>query len=118
MIETTAADVLRIPIDKEGKVGAPEIYAQFSGNILDGLAFAKSGNLYVSCYLPNRIYVVSPDRNVELIIEDTTGEILNQPTNVAFEPKGTRLFHANLGGAHIGAFDVGESGAPLHYPNL
>jgi len=118
MIESTAADILRIPIDKDGKVRSPEIYAQFPGNILDGLAFAKSGNLYVSCYLPNRIYVVSPDQNVELVIEDTTGEVLNQPTNVAFEPKGTRLFYANLGGTHVGAFDVGEPGAALHYPKL
>ena len=118
MIETTAADVLRIPVNKDGMVGAPEIYAQFPGNILDSLAFAKNGNLYVSCYLPNRIYVVSPDQNVELLIEDTSGEILNQPTNVAFEPKGTRLFYANLGGARIAAFDVGETGAPLHYPKL
>ena len=118
MIETTAADVLRIPVNKDGMVGAPEISAQFPGNILDSLAFAKNGNLYVSWYLPNRIYVVSPDQNVELLIEDTSGETLNQPTNVAFEPKGTRLFYANLGGAHIGAFDVGETGAPLHYPKL
>ena len=118
MIETTAADVLRIPVNKDGTVGTPEIYAQLQGNILDGLAFAKSGNLYVSCYYPNRIYVVSPDQNAELIIEDTTGEVLNQPTNVAFEPKGTRLFFANLAGQHVGAFDVGETGAPLNYPKL
>ena len=118
MIESTAADILRIPISKDGTAGVPEIYAQFQGNILDGLAFARSGNLYVSCYLPNRIYVVSPDQNIELIIEDTTGEVLNQPTNVAFEPKGTRLFYANVGGAHVGAFDVDEEGAPLHYPKL
>lgn len=118
MIESTAADILRIAVNKDGTVGAPQIYAQLQGNILDGLAFSRSGNLYVSCYYPNRIYVISPDRNIELLIEDTTGEILNQPTNVAFEPKGTRLFFANLGGQHIGAFDVGERGAPAHYPKL
>jgi len=55
---------------------------------------------------------------VELLIEDITGEVLNQPTNMAFEPKGTRLFFANLGGAHVGAFDVGEQGMPLYYPKL
>jgi gluconolactonase len=118
MIESTAADILRIPVNKDGAVGTPEIYAQLQGNILDGLAFAKSGNLYVSCYYPNRIYVISPDQNVELLIEDTTGEVLNQPTNVAFQPKETRLFFANLGGGHIGAFDVSETGAPLKYPKL
>jgi len=118
MIETTAADVLRIPVKNDGSIGSPEIYAQLPGNILDGIAFAKNGNLYVSCYLPNRIYCVSPDQNIDLLIEDATGEVLNQPTNVAFEPKGTRLFIASLGGKHIGALDVGEAGAPLKYPKL
>ena len=118
MIESTAADILRIPISRDGRPGRPEIYAQLQGNILDGLAFAASGNLYCSCYLPNRIFVIYPDQNIELLIEDTTGEVLNQPTNVAFEPRGTRLFHANLGGVHVGAFDVGEKGMPLFYPKL
>jgi gluconolactonase len=118
MIESTAADVLRIQVNKDGSVNAPEIFAQFAGTVLDGLAFGMNGNLYVSCYYPNRIYVVTPDQNVELLIEDTTGEILNQPTNIAFEPNGTRLFIANLGGQHVAALDVGEHGAPLHYPKI
>lgn len=118
MIESTAADILKIPIEKDGNCGPPEIYAQLQGNMLDGLAFAASGNLYCSCYFPNRIYVIHPDRNIELLIEDNTGEVLNQPTNVAFEPNGTRLFFANLGGSHIGTFDVGEKGAPLYYPKI
>src|SRR5208337_2223710 len=118
MIETVSSDVIRIPVNSDGTVGTPEIYALLPGNMLDGLAFAKSGNLYVSCYFPNRIFVISPDRNIELLIEDNVGEILNQPTNLAFEPKGTRLFFANLGGQHIGALDVGEQGMPLYYPQL
>lgn len=118
MIESTAADILRIPVERDGTVGKPEIFAQLQGTVPDGLAFAKSGNLYCSCYYPNRIYVIYPDQNVELLIEDSTGEILNQPTNVAFEPGGTRIFYANLGGAHVGAFDVGETGMPLFYPKL
>ena len=116
MIESTAADILRIPINKDGTADRPEIFAQLPGNVLDGLAFAQSGNLYCSCYYPNRIYLIHPDQNVELLIEDSTGEVLNQPTNMAFEQNGTRLFFANLGGTHVGAFDVGENGAPLNYP--
>lgn len=77
-----------------------------------------SGNLYCSCYYPNRIYVIYPDQNVELLIKDPTAEILNQPTNLAFEPNGTRLFFSNLGGAHVGALEVGEKGMPLFYPKL
>jgi sugar lactone lactonase YvrE len=118
MIESTAADILRIPIAKDGTAGQPEIYAQLPGTVPDGLAFAANGNLYCSCYRPNRIYVISPDQNVEMLIEDSTGEILNQPTNIAFEPNGTRLFYANLGGAHVGAFEVSDKGAPLSYPDI
>jgi gluconolactonase len=118
MIESNAADILMIPIEQDGTAGKPEIYAQLQGTVPDGLAFAASGNLYCSCYYPNRIYVIYPDQNVELLIEDSTGEVLNQPTNVTFEPGGTRLFYANLGGAHVGAFDVGEKGMSLFYPNL
>jgi sugar lactone lactonase YvrE len=118
MIESTASDILRIPIERDGKVGKPEIYAQLPGAIPDGLAFAVNGNLYCSCYYPNRIYLIFPDQNVELLIQDHTGEVLDQPTNIAFEPNGTRLFYANLGGAHIGAFDVGEKGMPLNYPKF
>jgi len=118
MIESMAADILRIPINADETVGQPEIYVQFQGNSLDGLAFADGGNLYVSCYYPNRIFLVTPDRNTELLIEDTSGEILNQPTNLAFEPHGKRLFIASLGGPNILALDVGERGAPLNYPKL
>ncbi|WP_455367434.1 SMP-30/gluconolactonase/LRE family protein [[Eubacterium] cellulosolvens] len=118
MIETRAFDILRIPIDKDGTLSAPQFYVQFEGDVLDGLAFSKNGNLYVSSYYPNRIHIISPDRNIELLIEDKTGEMLNQPTNLAFEPDGTRLFFANLGGQHVGAIDVGEAGAPLRYPKL
>jgi len=118
MIESTAADVLRIPVNKDGSVEPAEIFAQLQGNILDGLAFAKNGNLYVSCYTPNRIYLVTPDQNIELLIEDQSGEILNQPTNIAFEPNATRLFVASLGGQNVCALDVGEHGAPLFYPKF
>jgi len=118
VIESTAADILRIPLERDGTAGKPEIYAQLQGTVPDGLAFASSGTLYCSCYYPNRIYAIYPDQNIELLIEDSTGEILNQPTNVAFEPGGTRLFYANLGGAHVGAFDVGEKGISLFYPKL
>lgn len=117
MIESTADDILRIPVSKDGTVGKPEIYAQLRGDVLDGLAFAKNGDLYASCYFPNRIFVISPDQNVELLIEDTTGEILNQPTNMAFEPNGTRLFFSSFGGQHVAAINV-EEGASLHYPKL
>ena len=118
MIESTADDIIRVPINTDGNFGMPEIFVRLQGNVLDGLAFSESGNLYVSCYYPNRVFLVSSDRNVELLIEDASGDILNQPTNIAFEPKGTRLFVASLGGERIGALDVGERGAPLHYPKL
>jgi len=116
MIESTSADTLRSPVDRDVTAGAPEICAQLQDKIMDGLGFAEKGDLYVPRYFPNRIYRTFLDRIIELLVEDTTSEVLNQPTYVAFEPGGTRLFFANLRGQHIGAFDVGEHGASLDYP--
>lgn len=118
MIETASASIIRVPVNKDGTAASPELFALLSGNELDGLAFAASGNLYVSCYYPNRIFIVHPDKTVELLIDDTTGDFLNQPTNLAFEPNTTRLFIASLGGMHIAALDVEEKGSPLNYPKL
>jgi len=116
VVESTAADVLRVPVANDGTPGRPEIYAQLHGTVPDGLAFARSGNLYCSCFYPNRIYVITKEQNVELLVEDPMGDALNQPTNMAFEPNGTRLFFANCAGDHVGAIDVGEKGATLSYP--
>jgi gluconolactonase len=119
MIESTANRVLSIPVEKDGAVGTPEIYAQMPGNVPDGLALDSEGNLYVSCYTPEVIFKVSPNRAVEVLLQDPTAEILNRPTNLAFSPDGsTQLYISNFGSHSISMVDVGVPGQKLHYPHL
>jgi gluconolactonase len=115
VIQTTAQNVLRFPL-QDGRIGEGEIYIQLPGTAPDGLAFAESGNLYVSCYVPDVIFRVTPRRIVETVVQDFGGDKLNRPTNVAFAPGTDLLCIANIGGTGIHALSVGEKGLPLRYP--
>jgi sugar lactone lactonase YvrE len=76
------------------------------GRVLDGVALASDGTLYISCYEPGRIYRRAPDGTVAVLIEDPNATVLAHPTNVAL--KGRRLFTANLGRWHITEIDLGS----------
>lgn len=117
VIQSTAPNILRFPL-RDGWAGEPEVYVDLPGMVPDGLAFAASGNLYLACYVPDAIYVITPDRRLEPVIQDKGADKLSRPTNVAFEPGTTRLLFANLGGVNVNAIDVGEKGMPLRYPKL
>jgi len=109
--ETFARRVVRIPIRENGSAGEAEVFVQDIERLPDGLAFDKEANLYVSCYEPSRIYRVSPDREIELLVDDPEAHTLCHPTNCAF--RGTELFTSNLGRWHITRVDVGSEGLPL-----
>ena len=117
VIQSTAANITRFPL-RDGGIGSPEIFITLPGTVPDGLAFAAGDNLYVACYVPDVILRVTPDRHVDIVVEDRLADRLNRPTNAAFEPGSTRLWFANLGGYSVNAVDVGEQGLPLHYPTL
>lgn len=120
MIESTSAKISRVAINGDGSISTPETYVQVQGMVPDGMAFDKLGNLYVGCYTPDIILKVDVKRNVSILVEDKTSELINRPTNVAFRnvPNDTNLYFANLGWWHIGSLDVGVSGQPLNYPRL
>jgi len=118
LVQSTAPNVTRFPMTGPGRVGEPEIYVKLRDVVPDGLAFAASGNLYVACYTPDVILRIRPNRFVETVVADPGSDILNRPTNVAFEPGSTNLWFANFGGHTIGSLDVGEPGASLHLPHL
>ncbi|MGH3089503.1 MAG: SMP-30/gluconolactonase/LRE family protein [Rubrobacteraceae bacterium] len=97
--ETFARRVSRIPILRNGSAGEAEVFVRGIERLPDGLAFDAEGNLYVSCYEPSRIYKVSPDGRIELLIDDPEAHTLCHPTNCAF--RGGELFASNLGRWHI-----------------
>jgi gluconolactonase len=109
--ETFARKISRIPILEDGTSGESTTFVEGIERLPDGLAFDVSGNLYVSCYEPSRIYRVSPDRKIDLLVDDPEAHTLCHPTNCAF--RGEELFASNLGRWHITRIDVGIEGLSL-----
>jgi gluconolactonase len=99
--------------------GAVTVVADFPDTIPDGVALTAEGGFIVSCYYPYRLYHVTFDGKVELLLEDRTGIYLPMPTNTSFFGDGLRqLAIAQLGGWSISAVETPFAGAPLHYPRL
>ena len=111
VVETFARRVVRIPILPDGSPGPPVPVVEDMERLPDGLAFDVAGNLYVSCYEPSRIYRLSPDGTLDLLIADPEAHTLCHPTNIAF--RGSDLFAANLGRWHVTRIAVGIAGLPL-----
>ena len=78
----------------------------------DGLAFDTEGNLYISCYRPDRIYRLTPSGQLDVLAEDYEGTAIAAPTNIAFCGQNRDLFlSANLGRWHITHYDLGRRNA-------
>lgn len=109
--ETFARRLLRVPIREDGSAGEAEVFVRSIERLPDGLAFDTEANLYVSCYEPSRVYKISPDRQICLLVDDPEAHTLCHPTNCAF--RGKDLLTSNLGRWHITRIDVGLEGLPL-----
>ncbi len=98
-------------------IGEPARYSVLGLDVVpDGLALTRDGRLLVSCYRPDRIYLVSPDgKRKETLIEDPEGTVLAGPTNIAFGgPDRRTLFAANLNREHITRIPTDLEGAPVY----
>ena len=104
----------RIAILDDGRAGDREVFATMPRTVPDGIAFDENGNLYVSCYTPNAIYSITPERQVTQLVEDWEAHTLSNPTNIAFGGENLdHLFTANLGRWHISKFNIQVKGLPL-----
>jgi gluconolactonase len=110
--------IVRFPIANGQKTGPAETVAELPHTVPDGLAFCTDGSLLVSCYRPDTIFRILPNRSVTVLMDDYEGTALGAPTNVCFGgPDRTILFWANLGRWHIGMNRrTGLQGAALFYP--
>jgi sugar lactone lactonase YvrE len=104
VVESFTGRVRHVAIRADGSAGPATDAVTGLGRVLDGLALAPDGTLYISCYEPGRIYRRSPDGIVAVLIEDPLATILAHPTNLAL--KGDRLYTANLGRWHITEIDL------------
>ena len=94
-----------------------EPVVSFPRTVPDGLAFDAEGGLWIGCYQPNRIYRLTADGNLEVVVDDWTGEYVLSPTNLAFAGEQLEvLVLASLCGWAVKAIDPGVRGAALERP--
>jgi gluconolactonase len=110
--ETFGNAVFRVAIEDDGSAGIREEVAPLPGVLPDGLAFDAAGNLYVACYEPSQVLLISPDGAVSRFIGDEKAYLFCQPTNLAF--RGNTLFTTNLGRWHITVVETSTEGLPLY----
>lgn len=114
VVQSTKDDVLAVKINPDGKVGRPRVFAKGLARVPDGAAFDVKGNLYVTCYASDNVYVITPGGKVSLLAEDPYGTTIARPTNAAFGGENSdEMYLANLGRWHICRTRVGIAGQPL-----
>lgn len=119
VVETHLPGVSRVPINPDGSAGERELVVVLPKTAPDGIAFDAQGNLYITCYAPDRIYRLTPGGAPEILLDDPVRIALNAPTNIAFAgPDLGRLAISSLGGWSVAWADVGAKGLRLHYPKL
>jgi gluconolactonase len=117
--ESTDPKVSLIRIAEDGKAGQLETVCELSGTVPDGIALAKDGSLFVTCYRPDRIVRIRTSGEIETVVDDWQAAVFAAPTNLAFfGPTLAEAAVACLGGEWIACFDAGCRGSPLHYPLL
>lgn len=97
--QTFGYNVVRLPIRRDGTLGAAEPYgpvlgvAAFRGatpeqratfGATDGCGFDQEGNLWVALVIANKVIAITPERRVVTVIHDPTGELMDWPTNVTW----------------------------------
>jgi gluconolactonase len=115
--ETMKRRILRYPIRPDSSLGEGEIYGpEFLGlrGFPDGIAFDEAGNLWVTFPSWNAIGYINPQRQLEIVIEDEEGKIINRPANICFGRKQRKTaFIGSLGGTTIPWFEVPYPGVRL-----
>ena len=113
VVESQRPGVVRLPLD--GGDLEPLVTLEYC--VPDGIAFDANGGLWISCFQPNRVYRLSPEGALTLVIDDWTGEYVLSPTNMAFAGKELdTLVLASLAGSSVRAITPGVRGRPIVRP--
>lgn len=90
--------VLKIPIKPDGSADEPIVLSR-GHTMFDGIEFDDRGNLYVSEFLRNEIWVLSPDGSQRILVANKRTAPLDNNTSLIWH-KGT-VCTANLGFTHF-----------------
>ena len=91
-----------IQVDAQMKAGRKLAKIQIPKTVPDGIAILQNGTMLLPCYTPNRIYQISREGRIRVLMDDWFGHTLSNPTNVVlFGKNQNRLMAANFGRWHL-----------------
>jgi hypothetical protein len=119
-----------VPIEPNGSPGAlRELWTSGPAQAPDGLAIARSGDVYIAMVGPTANQIVELSPNGKLLAETPADPLSNTPSPIPFDAPGSVLFDgdqiivgnqsainqntANMALLEVG---VGESGQPIYIP--
>lgn len=115
--ESPERDILRFRIQEDGSLVDREVYGPkplAELGIPDGIAFDEAGNLWVTFPRWNAVGFITPERSLEMVLEDPEGKILKRPSNICFGWEERRTaFIGSLDGTNIPYFQVPHPGMRL-----
>ena len=102
VVLSLAPGVGKVQLRGDGSVGPMQHVVTLERTVPDGVAFDVEGNLYIACYTPDRIYRLTPDGELDIVVEDWESTVLSSPTNIAFGgPDLSTLIVASLARWHL-----------------
>ena len=115
--ETMKRDILRYKIETDGSLRKAEVYGPQSLGKMgfpDGIAFDDAENLWVTFPMWNAVGYITPNGDLEMVLEDPERRVLHSPTNICFGGKDRKTaFLGSLEGASIPYFEVPYPGMRL-----
>ena len=119
VVESSPPLISKVEIRADGSAGKRTVLVELPRQVPDGVALDIDGNLYISLYTPNIIYMLTPGGELITLIEDWQQLQLVAPTNVAFGGKDMKtLIIASLCGWSVHTARVDVPGLPVRYPKL
>jgi gluconolactonase len=117
VVLSTLPGIGRLAIaDGEVRGGLEVIAVLPPETVPDGVVVLESGELVVSCWAPDALFLVDRAGDVQLLAWDPIHAVLACPTNVTFAEDRTAMVIANFGGWHLSRISTDWVGAEPCYP--
>ncbi|MEZ5813048.1 MAG: SMP-30/gluconolactonase/LRE family protein, partial [Rhizobiaceae bacterium] len=85
VVETTAMKITRFRVAGDGSLSGRETYGPEShGAFIDGIAFDAFGNLWGTHVMTDRIFAITPDGDLRIILDDDRGSTAGKALLKAF----------------------------------
>ncbi len=119
VVMTDLCSVVKLSSQEDGRVGRVQPVIELEQAVPDGIATDEEGNLYIGCYAPDRIYRLSPNGELDILVEDWKRNTLASPTNLAFGgPDRHTLIVANFARWDLVTATLPVRGREIYYPKI